>query len=297
MASIVIQMNLGSTISIYAGGVGSGPTAPCPSCGPHGIGQGDKVKVKEGAKITTQGGSKMSFTPGTVATVVSVLPKVGTADQMAGIISVKDQKDGKFGNMGHVKLDDLILHEKMHEEALGKLPLFTHSWFKNPQVPEYKKQDIQPAPKKSVIMQTTTHDGAKLTWVKPAEETKPSYKSMQQLSREPHDLKGKFNRIVNAPGYAPGLNEKGITRNASVYDTSRTPAEGREAKTGATVWVSTNTSKGKISGVSVREANYTYPAARTSTIQFDYQNAAKAVGMLKQRYGISTSLAKMRGGN
>lgn len=289
-------MNLQSTISIYAGGTGSGPTAPCPQCGPHGIGEGDKVKVKDGAHIINQGGSKMSFAPGTVATVVNILPKVGTADQMAGIISVKDQKDGKFGNMGHVKIDDLVLHQKMHEEALGKLPLFTKSWFKNPTVPEYKKQDIQPVSKKSVIMQTTTHDGAKLTWVKPQDEAKPSYKSMQQLSQEPHSLKGKFTRTVNAPGYDPELNEKGTNRNASVYDTSKTPAESREVNKGATVWVSTNTSGGKITGVSIKEANYVKPAARTNTIQFDYQNAAKAVGMLKQRYGISTSLAKMRGG-
>src|ERR1700679_1952654 len=116
-------MLLSSSIAIYAGGVGSGPNAPCPQCGPHGgINKGDKVKLNPAAVVRNpKSGAKTTFDPDTIAIVNNVLPKVGNADQMVGIVSEHDQKNGKYGNMGYVKMQDLTLHKAVGHEAYGKI--------------------------------------------------------------------------------------------------------------------------------------------------------------------------------
>src|SRR5580692_3242887 len=106
-------MNIQTTISIYAGGVGSGPNAPCPQCGPgHSFKEGDRVKLKQGALVSNpKSGAKNYFKPDSIAVVTSVLPKVGNQEQMVGVHSEEDQGEGKFGNLGYARMKDLILHQ------------------------------------------------------------------------------------------------------------------------------------------------------------------------------------------
>src|ERR1700734_3976044 len=290
-------MNLGITIEVYAGGVGSGCHGP--NCGRPAIDKGDRVTLKPGVHVVNpNSGAKTQFKEGTIAVVTNVMPKVGQADQMVGIQSEKDQGNGKYGNMGYVKMDDLNLHQKMADDTLGALPPWSKSWSKpNPQdkklsfiqlppSPSDKKNDIQPVPKSQVLMHTTTNDGASLTWVKTPQTGE---KEARELSDTEHNLKGKFMLLTGTSVKDPD----GQTRTTRVYDTTRTPLESRSVQKGSTVWVSSKTSNGKINSVEVREQNFGQHAQKTSLAQFQYTNSAAAVGLLQSRYGISTSLKKL----
>jgi hypothetical protein len=287
-------MNIIATIEIYAGGVGSGPNAPCPQCGPHSFKEGDRVKFKENHKITSTGGGKYQFKPDTVAKVISVMPKIGNASQMAGVISEHDQEEGKFGNVGYVKVDDLILHEPRHSESPYTSPSkvskgnLIPSFDKQGKViaPDPNKVTLKPVPKSQVIMHTTTNDGASLTWIK-SHET--SEKDLKDLSEKSHYLKGKFALVTSVPAYGV-VKENKTTR---VYDTSK----GQDVDKGSTVWISGSVKGGKITGVNVREQNYSkYGQIEHAAYNFQYKNAAAAIGMLKSRYGITTTLKRLRGG-
>lgn len=293
-------MNIEATIEIYAGGQGSGPNAPCPQCGPQGgIKEGDRVKFTKDHKVTSTGGAKYQFQPDTVAKVISVMPKVGHGDQMVGVLSEKDQKEGKFGNVGYVKMNDLILHEPRHSENPFSTP---GKISKGNYVPAFDKQGkvvapdpnaitIKPVPASQTIMHTTTADGASLTWIKSPRHTEEDIKN---ISKEEHSLKGKFSLLSTVP--AGELNNPGETRTTRVYDTTRTPLESRSVNKGATVWVSGITSKGKITGINIKEQQYGKHAQIENTYDFKYKNAAAGIGMLKSRYGIVTSLKRLRGG-
>ena len=286
-------MNIQAAIELYFGGPGSGPNAPCPNCGPHNkiqhqLQEGDTVKLTHPAKMFHEkSGDNRTIPAGTKATVLNILPKVGTADQMMSVHV--EGHDPDYIPMNHAELS----HARTED-----LPIYTKPWFKpSPESDKaWRKQDIQPVPKSQTIMTTTTSDGAKLTWVKPKDEEAPDYKSMQQLSREPHSLKGDFIRQATVPVYNPKSDEQGKNTVTRMYDTSLTPQQARMSNSGATIWVKGTTSEGKITGVNIREQNYTQHAQTTSTITFEYKNSAKAVGMLKKRYGISLNLKSLRGG-
>ena len=294
-------MNIESTIEIYAGGQGSGPNAPCPQCGPKGgVKEGDRVKFAKDHTVTSTGGAKYKFQPDTVAKVISVMPKIGHGDQMVGVLSEKDQKEGKFGNVGYVKMDDLILHEPRHSENPYSTPSkmtrsgnFTPAFDKQGKViaPDPHAVVIKPVPKDQVIMHTITPDGASLTWIKTPQHTEEDIKN---ISKEAHSLKGKFNLLSTVP--AGELNNPGEKRVTRVYDTTRTPLESRSVNKGATVWVSGLTSGGKITGIHIKEQLYGKHAQIENTYEFKYKNAAAGIGMLKSRYGIVTSLKRLRGG-
>lgn len=292
-------MNIEATIELYAGGQGSGPTAPCPQCGPHHINEGDRVTFKDDHTITSVGGGKYKFKPGTTAKVVSVMPKIGNADQMASVLSDQDQKEGKYGNVGYVKVSDLVLHEARnvvspYSQQTGKVNRkgdYTPAFDKSGKVvaPDPRSIQIKPVQKSQVLMHTTTNDGASLTWVKSPQTSEAEAKN---LSEQDHILKGKF-KLLTATGVKDTDGQNRVTR---VYDTTHTPLESRSVEKGTTVWISSKTSGGKITAITIREQNYAMHSQKTSMAQFEYKNAAAAVGMLKTRYGINTSLKKLRGG-
>ena len=277
-------MNLASALLIYAGGQGSGPNAPCPQCGPHSkhASAGDTVVLKAPVIMYNQlSGDNVTVPSGTRATVVHVLPKVGTSDQMVSV-NVKDH------DPEHVPMHSLEVVQTRNEDDL---PGWTKQYTRNMHVPGNKFLNITPVPKSQTIMHTTTADGAKVTWIKPKEESEPSPKSLKELSTTPHRLKGDFQLLNTVP--AGQLNNPGLNRTVRVYDTKGLPTPYVQGK-GSTVFVSALTNRGKISGITVKEQNYTTHGELLGTITFDYKNAAKAVGMLKSRYGISTSLNSLR---
>lgn len=281
-------MNIRSLLTILAGGAGSGPNAPCPQCGPHNFKEGDRVKVKSGIPVTNpKSGAKTLWKEGSIATINNVLPKVPGQDQMVGIESEKDQKQGKFGNMGYVKVQDITLHSPRSEHDL---PVWTKSWSRNPIAPVHKRMDIQPVPEKQVIMRTKTADGARLTWVKPADEKEETIRSLKQIASEDHSMKGDFALIDKVKGIQDRV---GTSRNTRIYDTSGMPAPYQTGR-GTTLQVSSYLQKGRIRSITVEEQNYTTHAQRLSTMTFEYKNAAAAVGMLSSRYGIKTTLARLR---
>src|SRR5579864_1636851 len=84
-------MNLASTLDIldvHAGGQGSGPSAPCPQCGPHGdaknVEKGDLVRFNHPVTVPTEWGPQ-TYKKDTAAIVMNILPKVGDADQMLAV--------------------------------------------------------------------------------------------------------------------------------------------------------------------------------------------------------------------
>lgn len=290
-------MNLDSLI-ILAGGAGSGPNAPCPQCGPHKFEEGDKVRLKPGAKVTSQGGGKAEPVPNSVHRVINVLPAVGSAPQQVAVQSVEDQKEGKYGNFGYANANDLILHEprqsyqpwtKPEPGTLNKNKFYEPKLDKKGFVvaPEPRGPQIQKGQK---LTETRTSDGAKLTVLRPKDSPETN---VRNLSQEEHPAKGSFGLISKVDS------DDSTTR---IYSTTVLPAhlqEGRET----TVWVNSRVSEGRISGVTVREQNTTTHGQKTSTYTFDYKvpqksfskGAAAAVGMLKERYGIKLSLKRLRG--
>src|SRR5580692_6676461 len=154
--------------------------------------------------------------------------------------------------------------------------------------PDPHALSIKPVPKDQVLMHTTTNDGASLTYVKTPQT---SDQDARKLSDQEHSLKGKFSLLTGV-----GVKEDGANRTTRVYDTTRTPLESRSVAKGTTVYVSSKTSGGKIIGIDIREQNQGTHAQKVSTATFSYKNAAAAIGMLKSRYGITTSLKRLRGG-
>lgn len=294
---ITIQF-IDAAFEIFAGGPGSGPTSPCPQCGPHHgmlhtAEPGDIVKLLPGGIVRHSMGPKQDVPPGHKFKIVNVMPKIGSNDQKVTITPVKGiPKHLEKRYTYYADLHHLALVKKLDPDALGKLPAFTKPWFKDITVPSVKKEfGIKDVPMSKTIMKTTTNDGAKLTWVKPQVSQETTPKNLEEISREAHSLKGKFG-LQSHTSTIPDI--EGMNKYTKVYDTTKTPLESRSVSKGATVWVSPTTHGGKLKGISVREQNYTTHAQILSTLSFNYKNAAKAVGMLKQRYGINTSLNKLR---
>jgi hypothetical protein len=280
-------MNLAETINVLplleAGGVGSGPNAPCPSCGPHKIEQGDTVKTKVPVKMFNNKTLEFkTFPPGTKAAVLNVLPKIGTGDQMVSVIT-------KGHDPEHMKLDDVELHKKMHPDELGKLPVWTHKWSRNPQAPANKAQDIKPVPKSQTILKFKTSDGANVTWVKPHDEAHDT-KTLKDIAGESHYLKGKF-ELTNS---VQGLQDRpGLDRVTKQYDTSGMPAHLQQGSN-ASIEVNTYYKGNSIKNVVINERNTTgYSQKIRGVLSFDYKNTAAAVGMLKSRYGITQTMTRL----
>jgi hypothetical protein len=297
-------MNLQTAITLLAGGPGSGCHGP--NCG-RPIKEGDTVTMKPGtSSYHPKSGGKFEFPHGTELKVSNVMPKIGHSDQMVAVEPLHPVK-GLGGMVPYAKMSDLELQES-HDSRTPPvfstpskvsrsgnfIPVTDKSGHIVP--PDPNAISIKSVPKSQVIMQTKTSDGARLTWVKPKDETE----NIKNLSSEPHRLKGDFaliskvTKTVPAPGEYQG--EKRVSR---IYDTSSMPAHLHQGP-GASVQVDAYLSNGKIKGVNVTERNYTTSAQRVSQGTFEYRNTskdktqiAKSVGMLKQRYGIKTSLKNL----
>lgn len=264
-------MQLISTLDLYAGGQGSGPTSPCPQCGPHhgNIEHGDLVRFNRPVTVTTPYGPQ-TYKKDTAAYVLHVLPKIGNADQM---LSVNVAMPGALNILEghHVKMDDVRLDKKGN--------------------PNIAPQAVSVAKKSETLVKFKSNDGADVTWVKRRDEPEPDPKTIKQLAGEEHYLKGKFAIVDSVKGKQ---DRPGTSRITKVYDTSSMPAPYQKGS-GATVWVNTYKQKGAIKNIIIQEQNYTTYAFKTRGIlTFDYKNAAQALGMLKQRYGIKTTMNRLK---
>lgn len=265
-------MNLVGTLNIYAGGEGSGPNAPCPQCGPHkhGFEEKDIVKLKNPDTLYNfKTGNIDKFGSGLKAVVVNVLPKVGDNPQMVKVNIMPPTKKHEADQFRYFKADDLSLHKT---EAIS---------------PEVSK--VRPS---QTLLKFKTSDGADVTWVKPQLQKEQTVKSLDDLSRDKHYLYGKFGAISRFD--KPMQDRPGYSRVSRLYDTTIQKAYLTKG-TNAVVWVDVYKQKGKIKDVKINEQNYTTYGTKTrGTITFSYKNAAKAVGMLKARYGITQKLEWMQ---
>jgi hypothetical protein len=246
---------------IQAGGPGSGCHGP--NCGRPKINEGDIVKIQKPISVWNQKtGDNDTFKPGTKATVLNVLPKVGTADQMLSV-QVKRHHDAEY-----MKMDDVKLHK-----AAGPSTVET-----------------EPVPKSKIKQQFLSNDGSTMTVVKSPEMKEYTPRTIQEMADQPSRYKGQFEKIEKVDGA-----DNQTTR---VYDTSKVPstAWGREGaptaapRPGVTLWVHRYPDH-----VTVQEQPYQRWGQKvTGIIQWRYNNVGKAFGMLKKRYGISIPLSKER---
>lgn len=259
---------------IRAGGTGSGPTAPCPQCGPsHKLEVKDVVRLKVGDSLYNhKTGNIDKFGPGKLkGVVVHVLPKVGDNPQMVKVNILSPGKKHEQDNFRYLKMTDVELHK------LGD---------------RLQVQNVKPVPKSQVQIKFKTADGADVTWIRPHTEKEKDPETMKTISAKDHYLKGQFAQISMAKGIQ---DRPGYSRVYRMYDTSGMPKHLQKGS-GATVWVDSYTQKGKIKEVKISEQNYTtYSLKSRGLMVFSYKNAAEGVGMLKTRYGIKTTLARLRG--
>lgn len=258
-----MKMPSAIAFTILAGGPGSGCRGP--HCGrPHSIEPGDVVKLNKDVKFFNTKTSNFDLVKaGSKVVVVNVLHKVNE-DHM---ISVKP-KLSKYGDAEYVKMSDVTLHRPGNTDQV---------------------EEIKPVPKSQVIVKTTTSDGADLTVVRPVEEQEKDPKTLADIAQEAHYLKGRFARLETVPGLQDRPGYKRVTR---IYDVQGLPSH-FHVGAGATVWVSKYTRGGKTKEIVIQEQNYTTYGIKTRGImEWRYKNTGKALGMLKQRYGISYKLGR-----
>lgn len=259
-------MNIIATIDVFAGGPGSGCHGD--NCGrpamEHKIEPGDKVKLKAPITVWNQKtGNNDTYHPGKVATVVNVLPKVFDADQMVSV-QVHKNHDAEYMKMKHIEL-----HKPGNTDQV---------------------EEIKPVRKGKTIAKFETKDGAQVTWVKPQDEPEHNIKSLMQQAEDPHRMKGSFALIDSMKGIQ---DRPGYIRVTKLYDTTGIPSHLQEGRN-ATLYVNTYSQKGAIKQVVIQEQNTTtYSQKSRGLLSFEYKNAAKAVGMLKERYGIKTTLVRL----
>jgi hypothetical protein len=262
-------MNIIQTIDVFAGGPGSGchgDNCGRPSLG-HKIEPGDKVKLKAPITVWNQKtGNNDTYHPGKVATVVNVLPKVFDADQMVSV-QVHKNHDPEY-----TKMDNIELHKPGNADQV---------------------EEIKPVRAGKIIIKFETSDGAQVTWVKPQDAPQHDIKSIMQMAEDKHSLKGQFALIDSMKGVQ---DRPGFARVTKLYDTSGMPSHLQQGKA-ATLYVNTYSRGGGIRQIVVQEQNTTtFSQKSKGMLEFDYKNAAAAVGMLKERYGIKTSLSRLSKG-
>jgi hypothetical protein len=246
---------------IKAGGPGSGCHGS--NCGRPPLKEGDIVKIQKPISVWNQKtGNNDKYPIGTKATVINVLPKIGTAVQQISV-QVKKYHDPTYFGANDVKL----------HKAAGPTTVET-----------------DPVPKSKIKQQFTSNDGAQVTIVKTPEQKEYDPKTIKDLANQSSRYKGQFEQIDKVNGLGGN-----ITR---MYDSSKVPstAWGKDgpataaSRPGATVWVHRYSDH-----VTIEEQSYQKWGLRTrGMVQWKYNNIGQAFGMLKKRYGISIPLSKER---
>jgi hypothetical protein len=224
--------------------------------------EGDIVKIQKPVSVWNQKtGNNDKYGPGTKATVLHVLPKIGSAPQILSI-QVKKHHDPTY-----FSVDDVKLHKSVGETI-----------------------DPKPVPKSQIKQSFTSNDGSQVTFVKSQQTRDYDPRTIKDLANQPSRFKGKFDQVEKVDGA-----DNNITR---IYDTSKVPSrawgvEGAPTaapRPGVTLWVHRYPDH-----VTVQEQSYLrWGQKARGMIEWKYNNIGQAFGMLKKRYGISIPLSKER---
>ena len=250
-------MRLRSALSMYAGGPGSGCTGP--NCGrPRtNFEEGDRVMLN---KVTRGFDEKTltwrKFPIGTEARVQKVTKAVGGQPDLVTVSSKR--------------LSGLIVPE--HDLT------FLRSG-------KAKNIDVQPVPKRYVKLEMTLQNGAKYTIIKPEKEKAP--RGPQDPVNQKSRFKGEFGSMAKFYGAS---DKRGQNLKSWVTEAEK---DGR----GTTLFIHKYTdSQGKPTGVVIQEHPWVGEHYRFGTpLQFEYKNAGKAMGLLKDKYGITFKMKDWRG--
>lgn len=236
-----------------------GSTAQAKTADGTNVKEGDTVKLLKPVTVwNMKTGNNDTYPPGTKATVLHVLPKIGNADQIISV-QVKRNHEAEY-----VKANDVKLYK-----ATGPTTVET-----------------EPVQKSRIKQQFTSNDGAQVTIVKSPQTRDSDPRTIQDLASQASRYKGQFSQIEKVSG-ADGQTTR-------VYDTSNIPSrawrnEGGSApaKSGVTVWVHHYDDH-----VTVQEQSYLrWGQKAKGMITWTYDKPQKfllqSVGMLKKRYGIS----------
>lgn len=276
-------MNLASTLELYAGGPGSGPTAPCPQCGPHSGRQpkyqeGDWVRIlrptqalsavqKKGSQNLlvyprARTGTRM---PGEIGKVVKVLPAVGHNQEMVQLTF------GKKGETEFVPIKDVEFYK-----GAGKVM--------DPQIQSKPMSDRQ-AQRKADLP-----EGGRYGQAKPLSDQRPTRNAPNYEGRE-HPLKGMLEPVDQVMGFSDNQDHPGQNLKSFIYQADK-PDGG-----GSVVWVHRYSDEvsGKVSNTVIAEVNYTDNKFKYGTPkEFSYKNPVMAFKTLRDRYGIQMKMKDWR---
>lgn len=265
-------MNLASTIRILAGGSGSGPTAPCPQCGPHGkttqYREGDKVRILKPLRIYNDKTSNFkTIQPGKVGKVELVLPAIGHNSEMIKI------KFGRNFTEEYVPTGDVEFHR-----IAGK-----------PLDPGGGKRQIKSKPldEKDAQMKVKIPTGGRYGLVKPDEGPRDS-RGVTNFENRAHPMKGQYEEIDKVTGFSDTQAHPDQNLRTFIYE-----AKDADTGKGSVVWVHrySDDKTGKVKQTVIGEVNYKDSNFRYSAPkQFTYKNPALAFKTLRDRYGIQMKL-------
>lgn len=249
-------MQLLETVTIFAGGPGSGCHGP--NCGrprEH-FEEGDRVALNVEKKAFDE--KKLfyrKFPVGTEVIVQSSQPPFGMNPEM---VTVKSRR------MGEVTLP-------AHELTFLKTGKVT-------------KVDVQPVPKRYIQQQMTLRNGAKYTVIRPEKEHER--RGPQDPTKKVSRFKNEFTKLQKIYGVSDKAG-----RNMKSWMTEAT-----DGTRGVTLFVYRYSDlRGRPKEVIIQEHPWMGEHHRYGTpIQFEYRNAGRAMGLLKARYGISFKLKDWR---
>ena len=151
--------------------------------------EGDTVKVLKPIVAWNQKtGNNDTYPAGKKATVVNVLPKVGTASQQISVQVKKHHDPTYFG------ADDVKLHKSAGPTTI----------------------ETEPVPKSKIKQQFTSNDGSQVTIVKTQETRDYEPRTIKDLANQSSRFKGQFDQVEKVAGA-----DNQTTR---VYDTSKVPS-------------------------------------------------------------------------
>lgn len=241
-----------STLSLYAGGPGSGCSGP--NCGrPRtNFEEGDRAMLgKETRGFDEKTLVYRKFPMGTEVRVQKVTKNVGGQSDLVTVSSKR--------------LSGLVVPE--HDLVFLKSG-------------KAKNIDVQPVPKRYVKMEMTLRNGAKYTIIKPELEGK------KRGPQDPSNKKSRFKGEFEKPEKVYGASDRS-GQNLKSWVTEATNGD-----RGTTLFIHRySDAQGRPTGVVIQEHPWMGEHYRFGTpIQFEFKNAGKAMGLLKERYGVSFKL-------
>lgn len=205
--------------------------------------------------------------PGTIATVIAVLPKTGNNPEMLKI------RVGRHGTEEYVTSNAVVMHR------IAGRPLDPGRGIRSRPVPEGR-----------AITRARLPEGGRYAVVRPTRGRQGS-RGVPDYSKQEHALKGSFVKEQSVTGFSNIVHHEGQNLRSFIYEAKR-PDEG-----GTVVWVHrySDDKTGRVRSTVIGEVNYHGDKKRYGTPkEFTYNNPAKAFKTLRDRYGISMTMKEWR---